>query len=277
MIAFDRLLARLQASDPSAWLLKGGYALQLRFGDRSRTTKDLDLLLQEVGEISWAMLRRAAEVNLGDWFEFEVARPVRAPEEDQPGSQRFPVRSLLDGRRFEDFHIDVGTGDPIVEAPEILETPGLLEFAGIVPVRVPTYPLTQQIAEKLHAYTRPYGRAQNTRVRDFVDMLLIASVVRLDAANLWKAIQATFEARSTHLIPKELPAPPTRWSASFLKLIDELELGQDDLDQGSRAARSFLNPILTGSDTGTWNPLNWAWEQEKAPGERHDITTLKLG
>ena len=46
MIAFDRLLARLQASDPSAWLLKGGFALQLRFGDRSRTTKDLDLLLQ---------------------------------------------------------------------------------------------------------------------------------------------------------------------------------------------------------------------------------------
>ena len=270
MIAFDRLLARLQASDPSAWLLKGGYALQLRFGDRSRTTKDLDLLLllQEVGEISWEMLRIAAEVNLGDWFEFEVGRPVQAPDEDQPGSQRFPARSLLDGRRFEDFHIDVGTGDPVVEAPEILETPGLLEFAGIQPVRVPTYPLTQQIAEKLHAYTRPYGRAQNTRVRDFVDILLIASVVRLDATNLLKAIQATFEARSSHLIPEELPAPPARWSASFRRLIDDLELGWDGLDQGSGAARSFLNPILLGSVRGTWNPLNWAWEPENPPSSR---------
>ena len=42
LVAFDRLLARLVADSPENWLLKGGLALQLRLGDRSRTTQDID-------------------------------------------------------------------------------------------------------------------------------------------------------------------------------------------------------------------------------------------
>ena len=41
MIAFDRFLARLAKSDPEAWVVKGGFALQLRLGARARTTKDI--------------------------------------------------------------------------------------------------------------------------------------------------------------------------------------------------------------------------------------------
>lgn len=40
----------------------------------------------------------------------------------------------------------------MVEPAENLTTPALLEFAGISPTIVPCYPLTQQIAEKVHAY-----------------------------------------------------------------------------------------------------------------------------
>jgi len=262
MVAFDRFMARLQGTEPSPWLLKGGFALQLRFGDRSRTTKDLDLLLQKLGEETWQMLREVADVDLGDWFEFQVARPGPVPDEDQPGGQRFTVQSRLDGRRFEDFHVDIGTGDPVVEPPEILETPGLLEFAGIEPVRIRAYPLSQHIAEKLHAFTRSYSAIrQSSRVRDFADMLLIASEARLDAGSLWEAIRQTFETRAAHAIPKELPAPPARWSSSFGRLNDELALGWDDLASASEAARWFLNPVLSGVAAGSWDPLSWSWGQ----------------
>jgi hypothetical protein len=44
MVAFDRFLARLMLSQPDAWVLKGGLALQLRLGERARTTKDVDVL-----------------------------------------------------------------------------------------------------------------------------------------------------------------------------------------------------------------------------------------
>ena len=42
-VAFERLLARLFAEDDPPWLLKGGYALELRLQDRARSTLDLDL------------------------------------------------------------------------------------------------------------------------------------------------------------------------------------------------------------------------------------------
>jgi hypothetical protein len=43
MVAFDRFLARLATKEPEAWIVKGGFALQLRLGERARTTKDIDV------------------------------------------------------------------------------------------------------------------------------------------------------------------------------------------------------------------------------------------
>ncbi len=39
-VAFDRLLARLLAVAPGQWLLKGGFALDLRLATRARSTRD---------------------------------------------------------------------------------------------------------------------------------------------------------------------------------------------------------------------------------------------
>ena len=46
-VSFDRLLARLFREDPAPWVLKGGYALELRF-KAARSTVDIDLTLQGV-------------------------------------------------------------------------------------------------------------------------------------------------------------------------------------------------------------------------------------
>ena len=40
LVAFDRFLVRLFHDQPDDWVLKGGFALQLRLGKRARTTKD---------------------------------------------------------------------------------------------------------------------------------------------------------------------------------------------------------------------------------------------
>ncbi|MFO7301829.1 MAG: nucleotidyl transferase AbiEii/AbiGii toxin family protein, partial [Acidobacteriota bacterium] len=49
-VAFDRLLARLFSTDAAVrgWVLKGGYALELRFR-QARTTRDLDLTITSGG------------------------------------------------------------------------------------------------------------------------------------------------------------------------------------------------------------------------------------
>lgn len=110
MVAFDRFLARLTKKEPGAWIIKGGFAIQLRLGDRARTTKDIDIAITK----SWTQeetathLREAASLDLRDWFEFEVGEPQGAATGAPGGGFCFPVRCLLDGRQFENFHLDVG-------------------------------------------------------------------------------------------------------------------------------------------------------------------------
>lgn len=46
-VAFDRLLCRLFSQVDSPWLLKGGYAMELRIHS-ARTTRDIDLALRRL-------------------------------------------------------------------------------------------------------------------------------------------------------------------------------------------------------------------------------------
>ena len=124
-VAFDRLLARM--FDPTQpgrddWVLKGGYALEMRY-HRARSTKDLDLT---VGSRSGAR-----------------------------GGARFPVDARLDGRTFARFHVDLGVGDDVLEPLEQVVGEDWLGFAGIPALSVPALSAEQHWAEKLHAYEPP--------------------------------------------------------------------------------------------------------------------------
>ena len=261
MVAFDRFLARLGEKEPEAWIVKGGFALQLRLGDRARTTKDIDVSAANrwTREEIVAHLRAAASLDLGDWFEFEVAQPAEAATGAPGGGFRFPVRCLLDGRQFENFHLDVGYGDPVLEAPEVLTAPDLLGFAEIPPAKVRCYPLTTQVAEKLHTYTRTYASGETSRARDLADILLAASLERFSSLKLKRAVAATFQARASHAVPQELPDPPGPISVSYRKLARELDLPWPTIEEAGQAAAQFLNPILKGDARAKWNPVAWRW------------------
>ncbi len=94
-----------------------------------------------------------------------------------------------------------------MDPPDILRGSDLLQFAGIAPVEFPVYPVPQHLAEKLHAYTLPRGQ-ENTRVRDLVDLVVIAATEAVEADQLSRSVEATFAIRGTHPIPGSLPAPP---------------------------------------------------------------------
>ncbi|NLG96413.1 MAG: nucleotidyl transferase AbiEii/AbiGii toxin family protein [Chloroflexi bacterium] len=256
MVAFERFLARLVTAQPDAWVLKGGLALQFRLGGRARTTQDIDLHLRQTSPADHvhATLVAAALRNLGDWFAFEVARPA------QPAGLRFPVQSLLDGRLFEAFHVDVGMDDPLMEPAEMLSAPPLLEFAGISPVKIPAYPLTQQIAEKVHALTRQYVTGESSRVRDWVDILLMARWEGLRAGVLRQALLATFDRRGTHPLPQRMPSPPPSWLRPFRHLCEQTGLEYENLEEATQAIQCFLDPVLSGQAAERWDAIRWRWE-----------------
>jgi hypothetical protein len=261
MVAFERFLARLTIDQPGSWLLKGGLALQWRLGNLTRTTKDLDVLLTVPVQDVHQALVRAALRDIGDWFRFLVQQPPGAVSADAGVGLRLHVRSLLDGRPFEAFHIDVGLGDPVIEAPEELIAPPLLDFAGVGPTAVLCYPATQHIAEKVHAYTRPHPSGDSSRVKDLVDILLIAQSSAVDGLVLSKAVRATFEARGTHALPPSLPDAPTGWVAPFTRMVRDVGLRDIPLADAVEMARTFLDPTLRGEVEGRWDPETWSWRR----------------
>ena len=176
------------------------------------------------------------------------------------GGVRYQVHALLDGRRFDSFHIDVGSGDPLIEPVEYLTTPNLLFFADLEPTRVPCYPIPQQLAEKLHAYTRPRKTGESSRVKDFVDILLLAEYGEISGQGLIRSIEVTFHRAGTHAVPANMLPPPKNWSPVFRRLADEVGMRDRTLDQAFSAIQQFLDPILSGKASGMWwNLVTWSW------------------
>lgn len=259
-VAFDRLLARLLAVAEGQWLLKGGFALELRLPGHARATKDIDLDWQaDKGQLMDKLID-AAEHDAGDHFAFVVER-AGAPEDRLGGSHRFRVTASLAGRLFETFLLDVGFRGDEELAPDILTTDALLAFADIPPVEVRAVPIELQVAEKLHAYSRIYeGNRPSTRAKDLVDLALIAASSTVDATVLHTAIQTTFARRGTHSPPATLPTPPQHWAAQYRSLAQEVG-APPDLVTGHAEVSSFLAPILSGNTaSGSWDPTHQSWE-----------------
>jgi predicted nucleotidyltransferase component of viral defense system len=227
-VSFDRLLARFFAEKNAPWLLKGGYAMELRLRT-ARTTKDIDISLPaEIVDASHGdvvqRVQQSARIELADFFTFVIGESQLDLNAAPQGGARYPVVASIAGRVFTKFHLDVGIGDAVVQPTELLKGRNWLDFAGIPPAMLMAISIEQQFAEKLHAYTLPRRDSSNSRVKDLVDMVLLARLRTMDKAILQRAISATFSLRGTHPIPANLPAPPASWTVPFLVLARECQL-----------------------------------------------------
>jgi len=226
--AFDRLLCRLFANPNAPWLLKGGYAMELRL-KTARTTRDIDLAVTQLPmpAADWdanaanilESLREAGRLDLLDFFTFVFGAAMQDLDAAPYGGARFPVDARLAGRSFVKFHLDVSAGDVLRQPYESLSGRDWLKF--------PAVSSEEQFAEKLHAYTLPRVGRENTRVKDLVDLILLIEQTKLDSARLPKSIRDTFQRRKTHAIPADLASPPASWSRPFAEMAAECGLEPD--------------------------------------------------
>jgi hypothetical protein len=232
-VSFDRLLARLFREESAPWVLKGGYALELRF-KAARSTVDIDLTIERLtksaggdqNQIVREMLQSAADICLGDWFEFVLGPPSMDLTAAPYGGARYPVEVRMDQRTFARFHLDVGVGDVIMQPLEEIFCRDWLGFAGIESSRILMIAREQQFAEKIHAYTLPRNAA-NSRVKDLVDLALLIGSGGLDKPRIMEALRLTFERRGTHDLPAILLPPPADWQVPFHALAEECGLPTD--------------------------------------------------
>jgi hypothetical protein len=234
-VSFDRLLARLFRPEPAPWVLKGGYALELRF-QSARSTVDIDLTLQPVlsatpasgdrNQMVREMLQSLAAAFLGDWLEYRIGPPVMDLAAAPYGGARYPVEARMDERIFARFHLDVSMGDVVMEPLETAVCRDWLAFAGIETSRVRMIAREQQFAEKVHAYTLPRNAA-NSRVKDLVDLALLIGSGGLDQQRILSALRLTFARRRTHDLPSALFPPPVDRQVPFQALAEECGLPSD--------------------------------------------------
>lgn len=247
----ERLLARLFHSADAPWLLKGGFAMDLRFRPRARTTKDVDLSVALVTTDAATSelrdrLQEAASVDLGDFVSFRIGQPKRELTNAPQGGGRYPCEAMILGKSYAKFHIDVGIGDAVVGTPERLVGDDLLAFAGIPPAAVLAIPKPQQFAEKIHAYSFPWEGRLNTRTKDLVDLVLLIERGPPDPTEIRAAVAATFSTRATHSVPSPLNPPPPAWAKDFPGMAREAGLSTADYLEAFRILDAYWSANALG-------------------------------
>lgn len=262
LLVFDRFLARVIAMFGDAAILKGGLVLELRL-NRARTTKDVDLRMVGAPADILEKLQHAGRLALNDFMTFEVGPNKHQSEIENDGMRydgfRFRAECKLAGKIYgSPFGVDVAFGDPILGEPDSIDADDVLAFAGIKPPVLRVYPVETHIAEKLHAYTMPRPR-MNSRIKDLPDLAFLGSVRTLESTRVREALSTTFSFRGTHALPLRLPEPPPPWIEPYAAMAREDELPWASLESVTKAAQSFLDPVLADDTDSIWSPKSWTW------------------
>jgi predicted nucleotidyltransferase component of viral defense system len=262
-LAYRRLLTRLATAQPGGWFLKGGLALQFRL-DPSRSTLDIDIGL--LGGLQTAAaeaaLRKAASLDLGDRFAFEVGRPRQSRDDH---ALTIPVDAYIGAQRFEQFRVDLAPprdNTPTESAGFTFVALGIPELDEHPAIRV--IALSQQIAEKVCAIFERRGDAHSSRARDLADIAAIAiQVDGIDGTEVIDALRREAKRRGATLadgLPTtfELARPQAEeWARRWATLIRQPPI---DFDQSLETARVFLNPVLRGNAAGAqWASARAQW------------------
>jgi predicted nucleotidyltransferase component of viral defense system len=254
LVLFERVLARLESFAPGRCVLKGGVALELRFPNTARATKDLDLALREIEqgavEVRDTLVGALNLDTEGDWFEFLVSEPneLSAVEAGRVG-WRFALEALLDGRQFGTFHLDVVLRDQEVAPTDRVRLPGSLVFAGLDAIEVEVVNEVQLFAEKLHALTRTYpGERPSSRVKDLVDLVMLIEGGLKASNETLRATEHVFRARDTHALPLAPLVAPSSWAGRYEALLPSSGISARTFPEAVEVLNTFWSSTRANAD-----------------------------
>jgi Nucleotidyl transferase AbiEii toxin, Type IV TA system len=253
--ALERLLFRLSTSaHADRFVLKGALLFTLWYDLPHRATRDVDLLGFGPGDsVSMTeVFRDIATIAGDDGIVFDPAsvRVVEIRKEAGYGGVRVTLTGQLAGARCV-AQVDVGFGDAVTPGPTNSIYPVLLD--DLPAPRLRTYPVYTVIAEKLHAVV-VLGMV-NSRLKDYLDLVVIAERETLDGSTLALAIAATFQRRGTG-VPTALPMglsdefalDPSR-IALWQSLLKKNDIAPRPLEDVVSVLRAVLWPALRQAGT----------------------------
>ncbi len=239
-------------------MLKGGIAMIARL-PVARHSADIDLAAsQSTAADGLAALRAAAALDLGDHFTFRFD-PPRTLVQGIEGV-RVAAEARLGPRLFERFAVDLVTATVITATPEHAPPIIDLDIPGLVRPRYLIYPLADSLADKVMGILERHAGHPSTRFRDLVDIVLIARSQVIDGQQLTAALNSERRRRGLEL-PAEFSIPdPALWADGYATSAQAVPgLEERDLAAALPIAKSLLDPVLTGTADGRWNPDTTAW------------------
>ena len=263
---FDRFLARAATVLGDAMTLKGGLVLELRL-ERARTTRDVNLRLTGSPDEVLAKLQAAARLDLDDFLTFEIARDAEHPDINGDGvlynGMRFRAECRLAGKPFGDpFGVNVAFGNPILGVPETLTADDVLGFAGMAPpdpAALSNRDAHRREAARLHDAARAAELARRGSTGHRVACR--SGSTAGDEPSGRARTNVAF--RKTHALPTALPSPPPTWETPNAAMAREDRLAWATLAAVTAAAKTFLNPVLTGDLAAAWDSSAWTWNTSR--------------
>jgi hypothetical protein len=265
-IAYDRLLERLYYVDDN-WIVKGATALLAR-NLSVRGSVDVDVYREEAREAAEAELREAADVDLGDWFRFEVGGALPATE--RASGVRLPVSAYIGATVWVEFHVDlVGSDLRMTGQPEDVPPIARVSMPNVEQHGYRAYPLPDHVADKICGILERHGDADlpSTRYRDLVDLVAIVTGASIDADDQIRALSSEVARRGLSL-PRRFDVPDRElWEPGYAAEAERSFLATSrTLDEALAVVRPFIDSLINGTAAGRWEPAGGAWIPELPDG-----------
>ena len=266
----ERLLFRLSVSQHAgSFVLKGALLFALWYDTPHRPTKDADLLGfgADDAETLRATFNAVCAIDADDGVRYDTQSMRIAPIRDDNvyGGMRLSLLAFVGSARLP-VQVDIGFGDAITPGPEVVAFPTLLEDMDAPRLR--TYPVYTVIAEKFHAMVQ-LG-INNSRMKDFFDLAVIARASTLDGGILVEALRATFARRGTALpasppiaLTEEFVTSPAKIQ-QWVAFVSKARLRALDLAEVVGIVGAFLVPpveaaVRSQRFTSNWSPTLRHW------------------
>jgi hypothetical protein len=218
------------------YYLKGGVAMELRFAEGARATKDMDIGV--AGERAERLRAFGNALALGfDEFTFQLkGKPLNM---DNADAVRLELAVRYRTRAWQTIDIDLGpAGHGSVDLVEPAVR-GLTAMGLRVPSPVRCLNLSEQVAQKLHACTGPHSKG---RARDVLDILLIELLGKLDLTAIRAASIEVFSQRATHDFPPRVQIP-AEWKPELESMASELGYPATSAEGIETRFRAFVNAL----------------------------------
>jgi len=269
MFMQERLLYRLSISEyRDQFVLKGGLLILSTLNIKTRPTRDIDFLAQNVSndlEKIQQIFSQISQIQINDGVSYdkdsiEVEKITEGADYD---GVRIKITGSI-GNARKNLQLDLGFGDVIVPGEVNMEYPGLLDFE--IP-RVKAYSIESVIAEKFESMLSL--SVINSRMKDFYDVFTLSKSQSFEGETLSKAIAATLKNRGTVIEEDQIifnndfaqDESRNRLWQGYLKKIGKESI---DFNLVMEQISSFLRPVyerILNDEvcTGYWNNEESRW------------------